>query len=107
VNTTPIDTAVPEFWNVARMPEAAPRSRVGTLPMMEEEFGEANIPEPIPFTATSSANAQYGKLTGSSISPAKLKPNTAMPAVAIPRDPNLSEGFRVGTVERIHAVKPA
>src|SRR5262249_42956119 len=91
VNTTPIDTAVPEFWNVARMPEAAPRSRAGTLPMIEEELGEANIPEPIPFTATSSANAQDGKFTGSSISPTKLSANTAIPAVAIPRDPNLSD----------------
>src|SRR5580700_5076970 len=26
VNTTPMDTAVPEFWKVARIPEAAPRS---------------------------------------------------------------------------------
>ena len=58
VNTTPMDTAVPEFWNVERMPEAAPRSPAGTLPMIEEEFGEANIPLPIPFSAMSSANAQ-------------------------------------------------
>jgi hypothetical protein len=33
---TPMDTAVPEFWNVERMPEAAPRCRAGTLPMIEE-----------------------------------------------------------------------
>ena len=32
VKTTPIDTAVPEFWNVARMPEAAPRSPAGRSP---------------------------------------------------------------------------
>ena len=30
----------------------------GTEPMMEEEFGEANIPLPIPFSAMNSANAQ-------------------------------------------------
>ena len=35
---------MPEFWNVARMPDPAPRSLAGTEPMMEEEFGEANMP---------------------------------------------------------------
>jgi hypothetical protein len=56
-----MDTAVPEFWNVARIPEAEPRSRGGTLPMIEEELGEANMPLPIPFSATNVAKAQYGK----------------------------------------------
>ena len=55
---TPMDRAVPEFWNVERMPEAAPRCRAGTLPMIEEEFGAANMPLPIPFTAMSAAKAQ-------------------------------------------------
>ena len=55
---TPIDRAVPEFWKVERMPEAAPRYLAGTLPMIEEELGAANIPLPIPFTAMSRANAQ-------------------------------------------------
>jgi hypothetical protein len=58
VKTTPIDTAVPEFWKVERMPEAAPRSLAGTEPMMEEEFGEANMPLPIPLSAMNSAKAQ-------------------------------------------------
>ena len=58
VKTMPMETAVPEFWNVARMPEAAPRSLAGTLPMIEDEFGEANIPLPIPFSAISAANTQ-------------------------------------------------
>src|SRR5487761_1618275 len=91
VKTTPMDTAVPEFWNVARIPDAEPRLRGGTLPMIEEELGEANIPLPIPFRATSSANAQYGKFTGSSISITNDVANTAIPAVAMPRDPNLSD----------------
>jgi hypothetical protein len=52
-----MDSAVPEFWNVERMPEAAPRCRAGTLPMIEEELGAANIPLPIPFAAMSSAKA--------------------------------------------------
>ena len=55
---TAIETAVPEFWKVERMPEAAPRCRAGTLPMMEEELGEANMPLPIPLAAMSRANAQ-------------------------------------------------
>jgi hypothetical protein len=91
VNTTPMDTAVPEFWNVARIPDAAPRSAAGTLPMIEDEFGEANMPDPIPFRATNRANAQYGKLVGSSISPTNDSANTAIPDVAIPREPNLSD----------------
>jgi hypothetical protein len=91
VKTTPMDTAVPEFWNVERIPEATPRSRAGTLPMIEEEFGEANMPLPIPFSAISRAKAQYGKFTGSSIKATKLAANTAIPQVAIPREPNLSD----------------
>src|ERR1700751_4502237 len=57
VNTTPMETAVPEFWKVERIPDAAPRSRAGTEPMIEDEFGAANIPLPIPFSAMNSANA--------------------------------------------------
>ena len=54
----PMDSAVPEFWNVARMPEATPRCRAGTLPMIEDEFGAANMPPPMPLSAISEANAQ-------------------------------------------------
>jgi len=54
---TPMDNAVPEFWKVERMPEAAPRWLAGTLPMIEDELGAANIPLPIPFSAMSSAKA--------------------------------------------------
>jgi hypothetical protein len=88
---TPMDSAVPEFWNVERMPEAAPRCRAGTLLMMDDVLGAANIPLPIPFAAMSRANAQYGKTTGSSSRPMKLPPNTAIPAVAMPREPNRSD----------------
>ena len=61
---TPIDNAVPEFWKVERIPEAAPRRLAGTLPMIEEELGAANIPLPIPFTAMSSAKARVRKAHG-------------------------------------------
>jgi hypothetical protein len=53
-----MEIAVPEFWNVARIPEATPRSLAGTLPMIEEEFGDANIPLPMPFSPISRAKIQ-------------------------------------------------
>ena len=49
---------MPEFWNVARMPDAAPRYLAGTLLMMAEVFGEANRPDPMPLQKISRANAQ-------------------------------------------------
>ena len=49
---------MPVFWNVERMPDAAPRSRAGTDPMIEDEFGAANMPLAMPFSAMNSANAQ-------------------------------------------------
>jgi hypothetical protein len=54
----PIDRAVPEFWNVARIPDATPRCEAGTLLMIDDVLGEANIPLPTPFAAISSAKAQ-------------------------------------------------
>src|ERR1700758_3033562 len=45
----PMDSDMPEFWKVDRMPDAAPRWCAGTLDMMAEVFGEANRPEPIPL----------------------------------------------------------
>jgi len=41
---TPMDSAVPEFWNVDRMPEATPRCSAGTLPMIDDVLGAENIP---------------------------------------------------------------
>src|SRR5215472_3961955 len=45
----PIDSDMPEFWNVDRMPDAAPRYLAGTLLMIAEVFGDANSPEPRPL----------------------------------------------------------
>ena len=42
-----IEMAVPEFWNVARMPPAMPRWLAGTLLMIDDELGEPNMPPPI------------------------------------------------------------
>jgi hypothetical protein len=55
---TPIDRAVPEFWNVERIPDAAPRWDAGTLPMIDDELGAPNIPTPMPLRTISAANAQ-------------------------------------------------
>src|ERR1700689_322557 len=55
---TPIDSEVPEFWKVDRIPEATPRYSAGTLDMIEDELGELYIPRPTPFRAISRANAR-------------------------------------------------
>ena len=52
---TPIDSAVPEFWNVERIPEAAPRWRAGTLLMIEDELGALNMPDADPVERRSAA----------------------------------------------------
>jgi hypothetical protein len=54
---TPIDKAVPEFWKVARIPEAAPRWSAGTLLIIEEVFGALNMPMPMPLIAMRVAKA--------------------------------------------------
>jgi hypothetical protein len=87
----PIDSAVPEFMNVERIPDAAPRCRAGTLLMTEAELGEPNRPLPTPLAVMSSAKPQYGKSTGRNIRPRKLPPKTSIPAVAKPRAPNRSD----------------
>src|SRR5262249_34582152 len=87
----PMDSDMPEFWNVDRMPEAAPRYLAGTLLMIADVLGEANIPEPSPLHKMISANSQYGNLTGSSKSPAKAAAETSSPAVANGRGPNRSD----------------
>jgi hypothetical protein len=55
---TPIDSAVPVFWKVDRIPEAAPRYRAGTLLMIDAELGALNMPTPIPLSTIRAANAQ-------------------------------------------------
>ena len=43
---TPIDSTMPAFWNVARMPDAAPRRCDGTLDITSDVFGAAKSPPP-------------------------------------------------------------
>jgi pimeloyl-ACP methyl ester carboxylesterase len=40
----PIDSAVPAFWQVARIPEATPRCDDGTLLMIADVLGAENMP---------------------------------------------------------------
>ena len=54
----PMDSTMPAFMNVARMPEAAPRSAAGTLDMISEVLGAENSPPPTPLRKISSANTQ-------------------------------------------------
>jgi len=96
---------VPEFWYVARIPDAAPRYLAGTLLMIEAELGAANMPPPTPFAKDNSANIQYGKITGKTIRPMKLAPKTAIPAEENPRAPNRSDSApETGPEIRIPAV---
>jgi hypothetical protein len=89
----PMDSDMPEFWKVDRMPDAAPRCRAGTEDMIAAVFGAANRPEPIPLPKISSANTQYEKSIGSAISPAKQQAATSSPAVANGRAPNRSDSL--------------
>ena len=54
----PIDSDEPALKNVARTPEAAPRSAAGTLDMMAAVLGAVKMPPPRPLRKTSTANIQ-------------------------------------------------
>src|ERR1700730_16008108 len=87
----PMDSDMPEFWKVERMPDAEPRCLAGTELMIAEVLGEANRPEPTPLPKMSSANTQNEKLIGSSISPVKQHVASSRPAVANGRGPYRSD----------------
>src|SRR5271156_785230 len=87
----PMDRAMPEFWKVARMPEAEPRWPAGTALMIAEVFGEVNRPEPTPLPTISNENAHSGKTTGSSIRPVKQRAGRMRPEVANSRGPYRSD----------------
>ena len=53
----PIDSTIPLFMNVARIPDAAPRCRAGTAFMMPVVLGAANRPEPIPLSSSRAMKA--------------------------------------------------
>jgi hypothetical protein len=54
----PIDSDIPAFRPVARIPDAAPRYLAGTLLMIAELFGDVNKPWLTPARARRRANAQ-------------------------------------------------
>ncbi len=87
----PMDSDMPAFWNVDRMPDALPRCSAGTLLMMADVLGEANRPEPTPLKKMIVANSQYGKSSGSTIRPMNAQVATSRPAVANGRGPYLSD----------------
>ncbi len=54
----PIESGMPSVWQVARMPEATPRLRAGTLFMMAAVLGAANMPKAMPFRKSTQAKVQ-------------------------------------------------
>src|ERR1700730_822566 len=91
LKNSPMDSTMPELRNVALMPDAAPRSRLGTEFMMPVVLGAANSPKAPPLINSRRANTGYMKLAGRNSSSRKLRPPTNMPPVAKMRAPYLSE----------------
>src|SRR5208337_3579208 len=58
VKNIPMLMTKPEFIRVDIMPEATPRSDGGTEFMIAAEFGEANMPFPIPMTKRATAKGR-------------------------------------------------
>ena len=54
----PIDNDEPALKNVARTPDAAPRSAAGTLDMIAAVLGAVKMPPPSPLRKISTANTQ-------------------------------------------------
>ena len=54
----PIDSDEPALKNVARTPDAAPRSAAGTLDMIAAVLGAVKMPPPSPLRKISTANTQ-------------------------------------------------
>jgi hypothetical protein len=58
VKNIPMLITNPEFMRVDIMPEATPRSAGGTEFMIAAEFGDANIPFPIPMMKSATAKGR-------------------------------------------------
>ena len=56
VKNTPIDSTWPAFIDVARTPEAWPRSPAGTPFMIMVALGELKRPDPMPLRNSNVAN---------------------------------------------------
>src|SRR6516165_6399558 len=102
----PIDSTMPEFWNVARIPDAAPRWRAGTLFMMPVAFGAAKRPKPITLRRMRAPNTGKMKLAGRNSSNRYERAATSMPPVANGRAPNRSVNHpETGPASRNPAVR--
>ena len=58
----PMESGQPSIWQVARMPEATPRLRAGTLFMTAAVLGAANMPKARPFRKSTRANSPVGEV---------------------------------------------
>ena len=56
--TKAIEMTAPVFCSIVRAPAAIPRRSAGTVPIIAAVFGELNIPEPIPTSASQSMLCQ-------------------------------------------------
>ncbi len=91
---TPIDSAVPEFWNVDRIPEAAPRWRAGTLLMIEDEFGALNMPDADPVHRDQQRERRVGEVDGQQHQADEARARTrACRRWRSPREPNRSDRY--------------
>ena len=87
----PIESTNPEFINVARIPDAAPRWLTGAAPIIIEAFGAENAPVPMPLRRRMTAKIGYGKFTGMTIKTMKVPAVTVIPSVVSHFGPNRSE----------------
>jgi hypothetical protein len=85
--TNAIDSTAPVFWSMVRAPAAMPRRWTGTAPIIAAVFGELNMPEPMPTSASHSMLCPYGLSTPSVVISASPAAETTMPIAASLREP--------------------
>src|SRR5208337_1698501 len=91
VNRTVKPTVLPVFCSVKSIPAAELRRSGGTVPIIDDVFGEANIPKAMPITYRAPANVGYAKLYGSIDRNRKIPHKRNIPPEASPRAPFLSD----------------
>ena len=57
-STNAIESTAPVFCSIVRAPAATPRRWGGTVPIIAAVFGELNMPEPMPTSASHSELCQ-------------------------------------------------
>lgn len=91
VNRTVKPTVPPVFCSVKSIPAAVLRRSGGTVPIIDDVFGEANIPKAIPITKRAPANVGYTKSYGRVDRIRKIPHKRNIPPEANPRAPLLSD----------------